>query len=89
MPFRFFDAPLWRLMGVGIDWMVAVAVVGGKTCQGRCRPRFRPYGVGAVAARHRRVGRRLPAEEAPLRFAGAGFVVAGCAVAMMAARARR
>ncbi len=25
MPFGF-DAPLWRLMGVGIDWMVAVAV---------------------------------------------------------------
>ena len=25
MPFGF-DAPLWRLMGAGIDWMIAVAL---------------------------------------------------------------
>ena len=82
MPFGF-DAPLWRLMGVGIDWMVAVAVWVANL----------PGAVGHVPAFG--VGAVLLATaglvvvcllRSPLRFAGAGFVVAGCAVAMMAAR---
>src|SRR5262249_25155324 len=82
MPFGL-DAPLWRLMGVGIDWMVAVALwVAGL-----------PGAVGHVPAFG--AGAMLLATagllvvcllRSPLRFAGAGFVVAGCAVAMMAAR---
>jgi competence protein ComEC len=82
MPFGF-DAPLWRLMGVGIDWMVAVAMWVANL----------PGAVGHVPAFG--VGAVLLATaglvvicllRSPLRFAGAGFVVAGCAVAMMAAR---
>jgi competence protein ComEC len=82
MPFGF-DAPLWRLMGVGIDWMVAVALWVANL----------PGAVGHVPAFG--VGAVLLATaglvvvcllRSPLRFAGAGFVVAGCAVAMMAAR---
>jgi len=82
MPFGF-DAPLWRLMGVGIDWMVGVAVWVANL----------PGAVGHVAAFG--VGVVLLATagliivcllRSPLRFVGAGFVVAGCAVAMMAAR---
>jgi competence protein ComEC len=81
MPFGF-DAPLWRLMGVGIDWMVAVAMWVANL----------PGAVGHVPAFG--VGAVLLATaglvvvcllRSPLRFAGAGFVVAGCAVAMMAA----
>jgi competence protein ComEC len=82
MPFGF-DAPLWRLMGVGIDWMVAVAMWVANL----------PGAVGHVPAFG--VGAVLLATaglvvvcllRSPLRLAGAGFVVAGCAVAMMAAR---
>jgi competence protein ComEC len=82
MPFGF-DAPLWRLMGVGIDWMVAVAMWVANL----------PGAVGHVPAFG--VGAMLLATaglvvvcllRSPLRFAAAGFVVAGCAVAMMAAR---
>jgi competence protein ComEC len=82
MPFGF-DGPLWRLMGVGIDWMVAVAMWVANL----------PGAVGHVPAFG--VGAVLLATaglivvcllRSPLRFAGAGFVVAGCAAAMMAAR---
>jgi competence protein ComEC len=82
MPFGF-DAPLWRLMGVGIDWMVAVAmwVANLPGAVGHV-PAF---GVGAVlfATAGLIVVCLL---KSPLRFAGAGFAVAGCAVAVMAAR---
>ena len=78
-----FDAPLWRLMGVGIDWMVAVAmwVANLPGAVGHV-PAF---GVGAVlfATAGLIVVCLL---KSPLRFAGAGFAVAGCAVAVMAAR---
>jgi competence protein ComEC len=82
MPFGF-DAPLWRLMGVGIDWMVAVAMWVANL----------PGAVGHVPAFG--AGAVLLATaglvvvcllRSPLRFLGGGFVVAGCAVAMMAAR---
>jgi len=82
MPFGF-DAPLWRLMGAGIDWMVAVALWVANL----------PGAVGHVSAFG--AGALLLATaglivicllRSPLRFAGAGFAVAGCAVAMMAAR---
>jgi competence protein ComEC len=82
MPFGL-DAPLWRLMGVGIDWMVAVAMWVASL----------PGAVGYVPAFG--VGAMLLATaglivvcllRSPLRFAGAGFVLAGCAVAMTAAR---
>jgi competence protein ComEC len=82
MPFGF-DAPLWRLMGIGIDWMVAVAmwVANLPGAVGHV-PAF---GVGAVllATAGLIIACLL---RSPLRFVGAGFVVAGCAVAMMAAR---
>jgi len=82
VPFGF-DAPLWRLMGVGIDWMVAVAVWVANL----------PGAVGHVPAFG--IGALLLATaglivvcllKSPLRFVGAGFVLAGCAVAMVAAR---
>src|SRR5260370_519835 len=82
MPFGF-DAPLWRLMGVGIDWMVAVAVWVANL----------PGAVGHVPAFG--VGAGLLATaglivvcllRSPLRFLGAGFGVAGCGVALVGAR---
>ena len=78
-----FDAPLWRLMGVGIDWMVAVALWVANL----------PGAVGHVPAFG--AGAVLLATaglivicllKSPLRFAGAAFVVAGCAAAVMAAQ---
>ncbi len=82
MPFGF-DAPLWRLMGVGIDWMVAVAMwVAGL-----------PGAVGHVPAFGTEALLLATAGlvvvcllRSPLRFIGAGFVLAGCAVAVMATR---
>ncbi len=82
MPFGF-DAPLWRLMGAGIDWMVAVAMwVAGL-----------PGAVGHIAAFG--VGPLLLATvglvvvcllRSPLRFIGAGLALAGCAAAVMTQR---
>src|SRR5262249_50114535 len=82
MPFGF-DAPLWRLMGVGIDWMVAVALwVASLPGAVGYVPAF---GVGAMLlATAGLIGVCLL--RSPLRFAGAGFVLAGCAVAMTAVR---
>jgi competence protein ComEC len=82
MPFGF-DAPLWRLMGAGIDWMVAVAmwVVG------------LPGAVGHVAAFS--AGAMLLATagllvicllRSPLRFIGAVLVLTGSIAAMRPAR---
>jgi competence protein ComEC len=82
MPFGF-DAPLWRLMGLGIDWMVAVAIWVANL----------PGAVGHVPAFG--VEAMLLATaglivicllRSPLRFIGAGFVAAGCAAALMTAR---
>jgi competence protein ComEC len=82
MPFGF-DAPLWRLMGAGIDWMVAVAMWVANL----------PGAVGHVAAFG--AGAMLLATagllvmcllRSPLRFFGAALALAGCAVAMMTAR---
>jgi competence protein ComEC len=78
MPFGF-DAPLWRLMGMGIDWMVAVALwVAGL-----------PGAVGHVAAFGAAAVLLATAGlivlcllRSPLRFIGAAFVLAGCAAAM-------
>jgi competence protein ComEC len=82
MPFGL-DAPLWRLMGAGIDWMVAVAVwVAGL-----------PGAVGHVAAFG--AGAMLLATaglivvcllRSPLRLLGAGLALAACVAAMTAAR---
>jgi competence protein ComEC len=82
MPFGF-DAPLWRLMGLGIDWMVTVALwVAGL-----------PGAVGHVAAFG--AGALLLATagllvlcllRSPLRFIGAVLALLGGAVAMTAAR---
>jgi competence protein ComEC len=77
------DAPLWRLMGVGIDWMVAVALWVANL----------PGAIGHVPAFG--AGAVLLATaglivicllKSPLRFAGAVLVVAGCAAAIMAAQ---
>src|SRR5262249_2951363 len=82
MPFGF-DAPLWRGGGVGLDW-VGGGARGGGHLAGAGGP-IPGVGVGAVllATAGLVVVCLL---KSPLRFAGAGFVVAGCAVAMMAAR---
>jgi competence protein ComEC len=82
MPFGF-DAPLWRLMGAGIDWMVAVAMwVTGL-----------PGAVGHIAAFG--AGPLLLATvglvvvcllRSPLRFIGAALALAGCAAAVMTER---
>jgi competence protein ComEC len=78
-----FDAPLWRLMGIGIDWMVTVALWVANL----------PGAVGHVPAFG--AGAVLLATaglivicllKSPLRFAGAGFVAAGCAAGMMTAQ---
>jgi competence protein ComEC len=82
MPFGF-DAPLWRLMGVGIDWMVAVAMwVAGL-----------PGAVGHVAAFSAAAMLLATAGllvicllRSPLRFIGAVFVLLGCVAAMRSAR---
>src|SRR5258708_17406698 len=68
MPFGF-DAPLWRLMGVGIDWMVAVPmwVANLPGAVGHV-PAF---GVGAVLLATARVGVVCPLRS-PLRFARDG-----------------
>jgi competence protein ComEC len=82
MPFGF-DAPLWRLMGVGIDWMVAVAMWVASL----------PGAVGHVAAFS--VAAMLLATvgllvicllRSPLRFIGAVFVLLGCVAAVRSAR---
>jgi competence protein ComEC len=70
-------------MGVGIDWMVAVAVwVASLPGAVGYVPAF---GVGAVLLATAGLI-AVCLLKSPLRFVGAGFVVAGCAVAMMAAR---
>jgi hypothetical protein len=58
LPFGF-DAPLWKLMGVGIQWMIAVAPVGHAAAGiGRTGRRVRGR---SAAARERWLARRLPA----------------------------
>jgi len=82
MPFGL-DGPLWRLMGVGIDWMVAVALwvanlpgaVGHVPAFGAGALLFATAGLIVICLLR-----------SPLRFVGAGLAVAACAVAMMAAR---
>jgi competence protein ComEC len=82
MPFGF-DAPLWRLMGVGIDWMVAVAM--WVTQLPGAVGHIPAFGVGALL-----LGTAglivICLLRSPLRFAGAALAVMGCAVALMAPR---
>jgi competence protein ComEC len=82
MPFGF-DAPLWRLMGVGIDWMIIVAlwVAHLPGAVGRV-PAF---GIGAVLFA---TGGLIIVclLRSPLRFAGVAVALLGVAAAMMAAR---
>jgi competence protein ComEC len=82
MPFGF-DGPLWRLMGIGIDWMIAVATWVAHL----------PGAVGHIPAFS--MGALLLATaglivlcllRSPLRWAGAGLATAGCIAALMAAR---
>src|SRR6202023_1910060 len=82
MPFGF-DAPLWRLMGLGIDWMVAVAM--WVTSLPGAVGHTAAFGMGALL-----LGTAglivICLLRSPLRLAGLGLAVAGCAVALMAAR---
>jgi competence protein ComEC len=82
MPFGF-DGPLWRLMGVGIDWMVMVATWVAHL----------PGAVGHIPAFG--MGALLLATaglvvlcllKSPLRFAGVALAVAGAIAALAAAR---
>ena len=70
MPFGF-DALFWRLMGDGIDWMIAVALwVAQPAGRGRPHAGLRHR---AAAARHRRAAAALPAAHAAaLERGGAG-----------------
>jgi competence protein ComEC len=82
MPFGF-DGPLWRLMGIGIDWMIAVAtwVAHLPGAVGH----IHAFGMGALLLAT--VGLIvLCLLRSPLRWAGAGLAVAGCIAAVMAAR---
>jgi competence protein ComEC len=82
MPFGL-DAPLWRLMGAGIDWMVAVAMwVAGL-----------PGAVGHTAAFGASAMLLATAGlivacllRSPLRFLGAGLALMGGAAAMTGGR---
>ncbi len=82
MPFGF-DAPLWRLMGLGIDWMVMVSlwVAHLPGAVGR----IPAFGVGALL-----LGTAgllvICLLRSPLRFVGAGLAILGCAIAMTATR---
>jgi len=82
MPFGF-DAPLWRLMGVGIDWMVMVAlwVAHLPGAVGR----IPAFGIGAVLFATGGLV-VLCLLRSPLRFAGLALALLGVAAAMMAAR---
>ena len=61
MPFGF-DATFWRLMGEGIDWMIACRAVGGQLARrGRPCPRIRHR---TAAAGDRRPAAALPAAHA-------------------------
>jgi competence protein ComEC len=82
MPFGF-DGPLWRLMGVGIDWMVVVAtwVAHLPGAVGH----IHAFGMGALLLATAGLI-VLCLLRSPLRWAGAGLAVAGCVAALMAAR---
>ncbi len=82
MPFGF-DAPLWRLMGVGIDWMVMVAlwVAHLPGAVGR----ISAFGVGAMLLATAGL-LVLCLLRSPLRFAGAAFAGLAIAAALMAVR---
>ncbi len=81
MPFGF-DGPLWRLMGLGIDWMTMVAlwVAGLPGAVGR----IPAFGVGALL-----LGSAglivICLLRSPLRFAGAALAALACIMAVAAA----
>jgi competence protein ComEC len=80
MPFGF-DGPLWRLMGVGIDWMIAVAtwVAHLPGAVGH----IHAFGIGLLGTAGLIV---LCLLRTPLRFAGAALAAGGCIAAVMAAQ---
>jgi competence protein ComEC len=82
MPFGF-DAPLWRLMGIGIDWMIIVSewVAHLPGAVGR----IPAFGVGALlfATAGLIVICLL---RSPLRYVGAALAALGCVIALMASR---
>ena len=82
MPFGF-DAPLWRLMGVGIDWMVMVAlwVAHLPGAVGR----ISAFGVSAMLLATAGL-LLLCLLRSPLRFAGGAFAGLAIAAALMAER---
>ncbi len=82
MPFGF-DAPLWRLMGLGIDWMIMVAlwVAHLPGAVGR----ISAFGVGAMLLATAGL-LVLCLLRSPLRFAGAAFAGLAIAAALMATR---
>jgi len=81
MPFGF-DAPVWRLMGLGIDWMVAVAlgVAGLPGAVGR----IPAFGMGALLLATSGLI-VLCLLRTRLRWAGAALIIAGAFVAARAA----
>jgi competence protein ComEC len=82
MPFGF-DGPLWRLMGVGIDWMIMVAtwVAHLPGAVGH----IHAFGMGALLLATAGLI-VLCLLRSPLRWAGAGLAAAGCIAALLAAR---
>jgi competence protein ComEC len=82
MPFGL-DAPLWQLMGAGIDWMVAVAlwVAGLPGAVGHVGA----FGMGAVLLATAGLV-VICLLRSPLRFFGAALALAGCVAAVTAGR---
>ena len=82
MPFGF-DAPLWRLMGVGVDWMIMVAlwVAHLPGAVGR----IPAFGVGAMLLATGGLV-LLCLLRSPLRYAGIALAALAVAVAMAAVR---
>ncbi len=80
MPFGL-DGPLWRLMGIGIDWMIAVStwVASLPGAVGH----IHAFGIGAlvIATAGLLV---LCLLRSPLRWAGAALIAVGCIAAVMA-----
>ena len=71
------DGPLWRLMGLGIDWMIAVAlwVASLPGSVGR----IAAFGIGPLLLATRRAARDLPAQDAAaLVRRGAGAAPRSC-----------
>jgi competence protein ComEC len=82
MPFGL-DGPLWRLMGLGIDWMTAVAL--WVTSLPGAVGRVTAFGVGALLVITAGIA-VLCLLRSRLRYAGVAIILVGCGLAVAASR---